>query len=603
LFSRLNITTKGLILVLVPVIIEIFLASYLAFMLSETYTKLVRVQRSINSMATLTDERNELISAICVALDVTEPDLNKRINALNQVEIQTTPALLDEEHKFPELEEFRENLESFHSHTKGIISKFRNELQIRRRVDTVRTSVTDSELLPVFLEMKGLSDMTFFVEKQIGSLQPHEMERFQTQFYYWLVTGLVSSCAICIWISRAFSIDIVRRLNNITENARLISYGQPLNPVQPGSDEIADLDRVVYTTGQELQEARKRELAILDNATDVLCSVDAQLRLREVGKAATRNWGYELDELEGRALLALLTDETVDSTREGFAAIASESTEGEIENVIKCRDGSRKTFSWKVNWNASDHLYYCVAHDVSQLRALEKLKQDFLAMVSHDLRTPLNSVSIGLSMLADNRLGELPAPVQSQLVRSRNSMERLSHLVHDLLELEKLGSGKISLHPEVASAAEICGYAKEPLETLAQSAGVKLVGPTGDAAVMADVKRLTQVLINLLSNAIKFSPENSSIVLDVKAVGDFVEIGVSDSGPGIAPEHQKAIFNRFHQAGNAEQKTMKSTGLGLAIVQVIINEHGGSVGVDSVPGKGSRFWIQVPRLIDEEEAP
>jgi signal transduction histidine kinase len=167
---------------------------------------------------------------------------------------------------------------------------------------------------------------------------------------------------------------------------------------------------------------------------------------------------------------------------------------------------------------------------------MEKLKQDFLAMVSHDLRTPLNSVSIGLSMLAENRLGELPARVKSQLTKSRNSMEILSQLVHDLLDLEKIGSGTITLQTEVASAAEVCSYAKEQLESFASKSGVNITGPSGDAAILVDVKRLTQVLVNLLSNAIKFSPQGSTIKFDVKQSNGFVEIGITDCGPGIAPE-------------------------------------------------------------------
>jgi signal transduction histidine kinase len=109
--------------------------------------------------------------------------------------------------------------------------------------------------------------------------------------------------------------------------------------------------------------------------------------------------------------------------------------------------------------------------------------------------------------------------------------------------------------------------------------------------------------MNLISNAIKFSPKDSVIVFDVKTVDDFVEIGISDTGPGIAPEQQTFIFNRFQQAGIAPGKAVKSTGLGLAIVDAIIKEHGGSTGVESVVGKGSRFWVRVPRMIDDEEAP
>ncbi len=603
MFSRLNINAKGLILVLVPVIIEICFASYLTLMLTDTFTKLVRMQHSIDAMEGMNEKRSQLYAALCVVLDASEPDTAKRLRALDGIDIELTPLLVEKNDRFPEFSEFREAMDTFHNHVKEITKKFRKQLTNPDLAGNYRTVVKDNELMPVLIEANGINSSAFSALKQLGALQPHEMERFQTEFFAWLIISLISSWGICLWISLAFSSDIVKRLRNITENARLISYGQPLHEVQPGTDEIAQLDKTVYLAGKELEELRERELAVLDNATDVLCSVDGHLRLRDIGKAATRNWGFELDELAGRSILSILTEETIEPTRNQFTAIEAESKEGQIENTVKCRDGTTKIFLWTVNWQPTAQLFYCVAHDVSHLRAMEKLKQDFLAMVSHDLRTPLNSVSIGLSMLAENRLGELPASAQSQLSKSRKSVERLSHLVHDLLELEKLGSGKITFDREVASAAEVCGYAKEALEVLAESAHVQLVGPAGDAAILVDVKRLTQVLVNLLSNAIKFSPVNSTVVLDVKEASDYIEIGVSDSGPGIAPEHQSVIFNRFQQVGVSPTKTIKSTGLGLAIVQVIIGELGGLTGVESALGKGSRFWVRVPRLLDDEEAP
>lgn len=602
MFSRLNITTKGLILVLVPVILEVIMASCLAVMISETFAKLTSVQHSADALSALTNHRTKIWIAICRVLNPNETDPSKRLRALDEVDAHTTPALMIDSRDYPELLQFRDDVESLHAHVHSILTKHR-EILAHSPSSAFRTDISTHELMPVILEGQALADNAFYIEKILGSVQPQEIAKFQNQFYCWLIVALFSSYLICVLLIRAFSKDIVRRIENIDRNAKKISYGQALANVQEGSDEIADLDQTVFAAGQELEDLRLRELAILDNATDVLCSADINLRLLTVGKAATRNWGYELDELTGRSILALLSDDCIDSTRAEFTAIATEKTEGQIENTIKCSDGSLRTFLWKVTWLQSDQSFYCVAHDVTHIRAMEKLKQDFLAMVSHDLRTPLNSVSIGLSMLAENRLGDLPSGVHSQLTKSRKSMERLSHLVHDLLELEKFGSGKIALNKEMASAAEICGYAKESMDVLAEKGNVTLTGPANDAAVFVDVKRITQVLINILSNAIKFSPQGSNIVFDVKEVGECAEIGIKDSGPGIAPEYQSAIFNRFEQANITAKSSIKSTGLGLAIAQVIVLEHGGSIGVESELGEGSRFWIRVPRLIDDEEAP
>jgi len=603
LFSRLTITAKGLILVLVPVVLEIGFATYLACMLTHTAAELDQVRHSISSMIDMSTDNNILISRICFCLNEGEKDKAKKMAILSDFDRMPTPLPLDREQRgaYPELAEFHDEFESFHDNLMHVGETLRTSLATQEISSAKLNQRLTTECMPIFMQGRSLNTRAFAIEKQMGSLAPEELSRFRSQFIAWLIGGFLSSCLISYFLNRAFSQDIVNRLRSIADNATCIAAGKPVSKSQVGTDEIAELDRLVYEAGLELEESRKRELAILDHATDVLCSLDLQLRLQNIGKSAKRNWGYDQDELMGRSLLSLLADEAIAPTSESFANIAAEKGKGQLETIFKCRDAKLKHFLWTINWQPAEQLFYCVAHDVTQVRALEQMKQDFLAMVSHDLRTPLNSVSLGLAILAEQRLGELPEPVIKQVSRSRTSMQRLSRLVNDLLELEKLESGRMELLREGASAFEICGFAKEPMEILAEAAGVKISGPKNDAAVFVDVQRITQVIINLLSNAIKFSPPNTVITLDLKEVGDFVEIGVADSGPGIAPEQRDLIFGRFHQATKADTKLVKSTGLGLAIVRAIVDEHGGSVGVESEIGKGSRFWFRIPGLKDCEE--
>ena len=600
MFSRLNITTKGLILVLVPVVLEVIFVSKLTSMISATYETLARMERSVSALSDLTTKRSQLLEAFCIAVDVHEKDILKRLKAVQRVQ---TVSLPDENlvRDYPEMAEYREALDNFNKHLTVIVEKFRKQVHLNALNGLWVSGIAPQELLPLLMEAREINDNAMRIEKELGGLQPHELARFRSEFGTWLIGGLLSSYLICLWISRAFYTDTVRRLRHILQNARLISYGQPLRPVQSGTDEIAQLDALLVKAGNELKEARQREFAILDNATDVLCSADRNMKLKEIGKSATRNWGYILDELEGRSILSILSADSVDSTVKAFDKIADENKGGQFENSVICKDGTVRRFLWTLNWQPDDRLFYCVAHDVSQVRAMEKLKQDFLAMVSHDLRTPLNSVSIGLGLLVDERLGELPEAAKAQLGSSRSSMERLSHLLQDLLEIEKYGSGKIVLDKEFTSIFEICEFAKEQLETLARKSDVSFVGPKNDQAIYVDPKRITQVLVNLLSNAIKYSPSGGKVIFDVRKGERFVEIGISDSGPGIAPEHRDWIFDRFRQSGAAEKIAMKSTGLGLSIAQMIVKEHGGTIGVESEVGVGSRFWIRLPSEDDSEE--
>jgi signal transduction histidine kinase len=258
-----------------------------------------------------------------------------------------------------------------------------------------------------------------------------------------------------------------------------------------------------------------------------------------------------------------------------------------------------KNFSWSVNWSPDKKTYFCVAHDVTERRALEKLKQQFLAIVSQDLRIPVTATSNSISVLLKGERGELSEGVLKILERTQTSIVRLTELVNDLLELDKLEAGKLVLNRAPTSAARVCNAAKEALEAMANSSSVHVVGPVGDSTISGDELRLVQAVINLLSNAIKFSPKNSEVKILIVENERSVELQVVDEGPGIPQEDANLIFEKFRQSATAKQSKMKSTGLGLAIVKAIAEAHGGNVGVESEVGKGSTFSIRLP-LIPEE---
>ena len=179
------------------------------------------------------------------------------------------------------------------------------------------------------------------------------------------------------------------------------------------------------------------------------------------------------------------------------------------------------------------------------------------------------------------------------------SANRLTELVAELLELEKLEAGKLNLDLAPVSASDVCEAAKELLLGLAQKNSVQLKGPTGEALIMAEEKRMVQMIANLMSNAIKFSPKDSTVTISIVKDEVFAEIRISDQGPGIAADERALIFEKFRQARTAEVVAAKGTGLGLAIVRALAESHGGEVGVDSEVGKGSTFFIRVPLVLEK----
>jgi signal transduction histidine kinase len=241
-----------------------------------------------------------------------------------------------------------------------------------------------------------------------------------------------------------------------------------------------------------------------------------------------------------------------------------------------------------------DRTFHKMAHD---LQAIDKLKSEFSAMITHDLRAPLASILTNLQLIEQDLPDDATAKTRQRLNRAENSCELLLKLIADLLQLDKLESGKLELEFDKVSAAQLVDQSIEAVQDLAEKNGIRLGKAIAEADFLGDRDRLVQVLINLLSNAIKFSPPDSQVAVSVEQDGaGWLVFKVSDRGRGIPASEQKKIFDRFQQVELDDAKLKGGSGLGLAICKAIITEHNGEIGVESQEGQGSTFWFRIPSL-------
>ena len=233
-------------------------------------------------------------------------------------------------------------------------------------------------------------------------------------------------------------------------------------------------------------------------------------------------------------------------------------------------------------------------HEMAEALTLaSRQKQEFVDMISHDLRTPLSAVQVALSLASSGQWGQLSEQGQQRVINAEENIRRSIGLINNLLEIEKIQSGNLELHLRKHELLPILEIAVASLSQLAERKNIKVALPDTEASVNVDEGRMSQVLANLLGNAIKFAPPGSEIKFGVEENTDFTKIKITDQGPGIAPDDQTLVFERFKQSGDQKSKT-KGTGLGLAICRMIVEAHGGSIGVESEEGKGSTFWFSVP---------
>jgi PAS domain S-box-containing protein len=240
--------------------------------------------------------------------------------------------------------------------------------------------------------------------------------------------------------------------------------------------------------------------------------------------------------------------------------------------------------------------------DITAQKESERLRSEFLAMVTHDMRTPLASLQGMLGLLDKGVIGELNAQGRQLVTSVGPKFDRLLRLISDMLDLEKIGQGKMRLECKTLTLNEVIQNVMSIVQMQAQERNISLQVRMEPCVCWGDRDQLERVVQNLLSNAIKFSDNNSSVVIMVEDLGNEARVSVADNGRGIPENRIDRIFEKFEQVERADAKIRGGTGLGLAICKAIVTEHRGEIGVYNNPGRGSTFWFTVPKTQAAAEA-
>lgn len=597
MLSKLSTRQIGLLLVLVPVAIELVFVAAVAMELLDAARYLQRVHHVKNTLIKLNDMQYLTIETFFYLTEPKRKSRKERQGALNE---------------FLKTFEQTENW--------GTISKESNPeladvlertLELRKAAITLGKSalitadVTRDErnmTATTAMETQKLNEDVVRIESNLIRKEPGELANLQFRIIALVFISLLLNLIVCILLYKVIIGNLNSSVKLVVERARLLALGQPLSKGLSGKNELSELDRVITQASNVLTQFRWTESAILDNAADVICSLDEKMRFQTVGESSSKVWGQSPEVLVRKSIMTLVTKDTAEFTRTSLQNIRDSAGTGKFENALHTKDGSVRDALWTVTWSNEKQSYYCVVNDVSDMLAVERMKKRFMAMVSHDLRSPMSSIAIILTSVAARNREEMTDGAFREIERANGNSQRLLALVNDFLELEKLEAHKFSLDLAPTAASEVCNLAKDSIAGMAQHANVSIKGPRGDAIVLADERRLVQVLINLLSNAVKFSPKGSTISIEIESIPNEAIIKVSDEGPGIAKEEQQIIFDKFQQTRSKSNVNVKGTGLGLAIVKNIVEAHNGRVGVTCEGAVGSTFWISIPRWKGEMES-
>jgi PAS domain S-box-containing protein len=530
--------------------------------------------------------------------------------------------------------------------------------------------------------------------------------------------GVALNIVICMLIAAYFSKNVTNRLHGLIENTLRLANKEDLKPSLSGRDEIATLDSVFHQMAATMEQARERERAIVSNAADVICSLDADLNFVAVNPASLKVWDYSPSELIGHGLTEFTGGDDLLPIFTAVKRHGKEHATG-FETQFHTKDNASKVMLWSAYWSESEKSFFCVSHDITDRKAgeelikqnearvrtimdtapvglliisedgyieavnlqvqhmlgrsqdellgkhlvslfpkesergqqpfmekihekpsghslelyatrpsgesvpvelsikelhlpqgerrlvtildvserheIERLKQNFVAMISHDLKSPLTSIVCNLGLIAADAFGPLTEQGKEKLVDSEKQMEGLINLVNNLLLLERMEAGAFTITPAETDLADLLRRAITTVQKTAQERSIVIETDKTSAQVYVDDVRLAQVLVNLLDNAIKRSPPGGLVSLSIKEAADCFELQVKDRGPAISPAGQTEIFEKIKQLSSTDFSATENTDLGLVICKMIIDKHAGSIGVESAAGKDTSFWIRIPQ--------
>lgn len=473
-----------------------------------------------------------------------------------------------------------------------------------------------AELEPTFYKVKTVADEILAMNQDAMVHRSEDVRRTAKRMNTITVTTALSALFLGLFLSTLLTRRLLRPLSVLSQATRRIGEGDFTARARlRGEDELAQLARDFNAMASRLDEYRRSSLgellqaqqasqAAIDSLPDPVVVFGIEGDVRNVNQAAETLLGLTIEmgikdpltkvDPSVRTVLERLRSHVLGGkgpyTPKGFEeAIRVPSSEGDRYLL------PRATPVYEPRGGIVGATV--VLQDVTRLRRFDELKDNLVATVAHEFRTPLTSLRMAIHLCLEQVVGPVTEKQADLLHAAREDCERLQAMVDDLLDLSRIEAGRIEMHPRPISAAALVREAMEAYQAAAEEHRVRLSAPLPlvDGEVLADPERVALVFANLITNAIRHTPKEGEIEVRARPLDGSVRFEVTDTGGGIPQEYQRRIFDKFFRMPGSPSG---GAGLGLSIAKEIVQGHGGEIGVESQPGRGSTFWFTLP-LVDE----
>ncbi len=465
-----------------------------------------------------------------------------------------------------------------------------------------------SLIQPLFNEIKSLAQDILLMNQNNMSDANDAARKLATVAYNRMLFAICVCTILALIFSYLSHRWIIRPINRLIESTNEISMGNlDLFVEKKTGDEIGRLSESFNEMAAALRKAQKRDkinLMRTKRATEevfktlpaAVAVLDLDGKVEVATETAMQHFGLKpgvmIDSLD-YTWLAPMVKRAMNENR----VIKHDSGPGHIQQFVDNREYFFQPMAAPIPLGPGHHETTGVAvilKDVTQIHERQELKRDVVSTVSHQLRTPLTSLRMSIHLLLAEKVGSINEKQSELLLAARDDSERLVEILNDLLDLNRIEAGKVRLTFGSVEPQSLVRDSIEPFIVEAKDKGIGLVNAvtSGLPEVKVDMQKIKQVFANLISNALRFTGPGGSIEADAAPEGDYIKFTVSDTGEGIAKEQLEHIFEKFYRG--PDQKDRSGIGLGLAIVKELVEAHGGVVGAESEPGKGSTFSFTLP---------
>ena len=465
-------------------------------------------------------------------------------------------------------------------------------------------------LQPEFVQVKAAADEILALNQDAMVLKSTRVRRDSEFVETAVVAGVLAALVLGLLVSAALTARVLRPVAVLGQAVRRLGqgdYAARARVSEGGGAEIAQLAADFNAMAESLQRYRDSSLgelleaqlaaqATIDSLPDPVVVFDAAGKVVNANRAAEQLLNVRGADGSLAAAPPAVRERVQRIRDEVLAGAPSVQPRGfEDALVVETPEGNRALLP-RANPVSSDEGQLLgvtvLLQDITRVRRFDELKDDLVATVAHEFRTPLTSLRMAIHLLAEQTVGPLDEHQLDLVVAAREECERLQCIVDDLLDLARIRSGRLELHPRELSTELVLGQAQRAVREAGEPGPpVEVdIGP-GAERLVADPDRIDLALTNLLTNALRHGPPGRPVRLRAVRIDGGVRLEVADEGPGIALEYQPRLFEKFYRVPGSAPG---GAGLGLSIVRDVVEAHGGKVGVQSQPGQGTVFWIELP---------